>query len=464
MREKAMRAILNWISEFRLDLAAHWVRQPLFRWRLEFASGPRQRSITTISFFPALGAFLFLAACTTLGSIEERAESINLASGKYLSAAILYNILRASEAEPLDFVSFTGVTGHESTNIGIGLPTLIIGPGRTPAQNLFLFGPNTIGAAASNDFNVSVVDDPGSQAALLRPVTPATIGFFLNQAEYNPDHVFFLFISKIVDVDKMTGQVIRAYENEPYGYMETSDHCLTVNDFGLNCHWIRGFYSRLEMLIKNGLSIEVDPTFVPTADQNGKAAFCFDPGIALGTPKAALCRPALIAENAPVSLAQTVIGSIQRAGSKPAGAAPKTFSINAQINPPKNGGTVKPSFSFPDPNQPSIDVYVYTRSVYGAYRFLGELLNLESKNSLSELPERDVLFRPGPNTEGTRILNLTHALSGCWANVNYEGYWWCVPEGAFATKRTFQILNQLFRLFAAPNNQPVTQTVRTVGQ
>ncbi|MBV9202388.1 MAG: hypothetical protein JO320_15040 [Alphaproteobacteria bacterium] len=120
-----------------------------------------------------------MSACSLLGSIEERAAAVNLAAAAYSSSAILYNVLRASEAEPLNFVSFTGVTGHEGSNAGIGLPTLIIGPGRSPAEHLFLFGPNTVSASASNDFQVSVVDDPDSQAALLRPVDPATLGFLI---------------------------------------------------------------------------------------------------------------------------------------------------------------------------------------------------------------------------------------------------------------------------------------------
>src|SRR5205085_8628907 len=89
-----------------------------------------------------------------------------------------------------------------------------------------------------------------------------------------------------------------------------------------------------------------------------------------------------------------------------------------------------PTFAFPDPAQPGQDVYVYTRSVYGAYRFLGELLNLGKQDSLSELPPTDIRFRPAPVTEGTRILNLTHDHFGCWTSFEYEHVHWDVPKNA----------------------------------
>jgi hypothetical protein len=388
---------------------------------------------------PAAGA-IFLSACSMLGSIEERAETVNLAAATYVSSAILYNVLRASQAEPLNFVSFTGVTGHEGSNAGIGLPTIIVGPGRTPEQHLFLFGPNTVSASASNDFNISVVDDPASQAALLTPVDPATMGFFINQG-YNPDHVFFLFMSRILDVDK-SGEVIRAYNNEPYGYMQPEDHCRTVNDFGFNCHWSSDFYAKLRLLLKYRLSVEVDPRFVPVQAGSGNARFCFNPNVPPEIDSGAL----------PVSSINAI-----RDTCRPALIAP-----GAKIMPPDAARVSKSTFSFPDPVRADVEVHVYTRSVYGAYRFLGELLKLYERKTLSEWPQNDPLFSPEPEYQGTRMLNLVHDRLGCWAKVDYEDEPWCVPAAAQGTKRTFQIMQQLFRLFASPSNQPVTQTVRTV--
>jgi hypothetical protein len=75
---------------------------------------------------------------------------------------------------------------------------------------------------------------------------------------------------------------------------------------------------------------------------------------------------------------------------------------------------------------------------------------------------RPAPFSPEPEYQGTRMLNLAHDRLGCWAKVGYEDEPWCVPAAARGTKRTFQIMQQLFRLFASPSNQPVTETVRTI--
>jgi hypothetical protein len=180
--------------------------------------------------------------------------------------------------------------------------------------------------------------------------------------------------------------------------------------------------------LKYRLSIEVDPRFVPAQAASGNARFCFNPDVDFAAPPVSSinairdsCRPALIMDQAKVS---------------------------------------KSTFSFPDPVRPDVEVHVYTRSVYGAYRFLGELLKLYERKTLSEWPNNDPLF--SPEYEGTRMLYLVHDRLGCWAKVDYEDEHWCVPAVAQGAKRTFQIMQQLFRLFASPSNQPVTQTVRTV--
>jgi hypothetical protein len=144
-------------------------------------------------------------------------------NGEYASSAILYNVVRASKAEPLNFVSLAAVTGHQTATAGIGLPTIIVGPGRTATQNLFLFGPNSIGGSEASDFNVGVIDDPASYAALLRPTDPATLGFLLSQS-YDPAMLFFLFVSSI-EIDNGRGSST-VYTNDPY--VEVSDD--DVND------------------------------------------------------------------------------------------------------------------------------------------------------------------------------------------------------------------------------------------
>src|ERR1700734_847022 len=79
-----------------------------------------------------VAATFYLGACATLGSIEQRTEEVNKLSGNYIPTAILLNVARASQAEPINFASITAVTGHDTLSVNIGLPTIILGPGRTP--------------------------------------------------------------------------------------------------------------------------------------------------------------------------------------------------------------------------------------------------------------------------------------------------------------------------------------------
>src|SRR5580704_12824265 len=96
-----------------------------------------------------------MIGCSTLGSVQSRSEEMNKISASYSNDAILYNILRAKDVEPLNFSTLTAFTGHGQAGASVGLPTFIIGPGRTPAQNLFIFGSNSINFQESTDFNTS---------------------------------------------------------------------------------------------------------------------------------------------------------------------------------------------------------------------------------------------------------------------------------------------------------------------
>ena len=94
---------------------------------------------------PLFATIAGLCGCDTLGSIDERAQTFNKVSADYAAAAILYNILRAKEAEPLHFVSLTGVVGHNTLTASLGLPTFEFGPDKTETQRLFLLGPTLVG-------------------------------------------------------------------------------------------------------------------------------------------------------------------------------------------------------------------------------------------------------------------------------------------------------------------------------
>ena len=128
---------------------------------------------------------------------------------------------------------------------------------------------------------------------------------------------------------------------------------------------------------------------------------------------------------------------------------------------PQNNDSNHPNpsqWSFTMPGHPQLRVQVYTRSVYGLYRYIGELVRLSSTQATSSFPMYDGnIFNGGILSEAA---HLTNAVAGCWTAISYNGDHWCVPASANGTKRTFALLHLLFRLYASPSNQTVTPTVR----
>jgi hypothetical protein len=112
---------------------------------------------------------------------------MNVAMTDYRNEATLLNIVRASRNEPMNFVALTGATGHATLGGTQGLPTVTFGPdipvitATTKIPRNYAFGPNSINEAASVDFTVSLLDDPGSYAALMTPLDPAMMGFFFGR-------------------------------------------------------------------------------------------------------------------------------------------------------------------------------------------------------------------------------------------------------------------------------------------
>lgn len=392
---------------------------------------------------------LLMSSCNTVGSVESRAENINKMMATYASSAILYNVLRAANAEPLQFVSLATLTGHDTASASIGLPTIVIGAGQTPAQRLFLFGPNSISGSESNDFTNSAIDDPQSYAALLRPVDPATIGFFIAQG-YTQGMVLFLFISRIRVYDA-GNHLLHDYYEEPVPSLGLIDSCTNTpakpsQSFNiLNPCYKERFFLPLDTYINEGLTVKVDPTYVPQPNKQGNAIFCFD--------------EKWIDTNNPIAhdtCSQTQLPKI----STSAATAPQRvthvnqLTIVMQTQTPTEAQP-KPNFTFTDLQGHKVEIE--TRSVYGAYRFLGELAHVMETVPNVDSEKMEFLFT---QPHSSQILVLTHDLTGCWTSVMYEGRHWCIPSDAILTKRVFALLHELYELYATPSTQPATQTVR----
>ena len=142
------------------------------------------------------------------------------------------------------------------------------------------------------------------------------------------------------------------------------------------------------------------------------------------------------------------------------------ITVTVSSGPDKGGAfdSDDSKWAFVDNN--GYTVLFHTRSLYGAYQYLGEILRAnELKPSVLAGKEFDntILSPPAKadvDGQSRYLLYLTHTAADCFTNLEYEGKQWCVPNDAYQTKRVFSMLHQLFELYAAPSNQQTTPTVR----
>ena len=79
-----------------------------------------------------LFAAALLAACTEVvdSAVESRYAQYNYSTDWAKNEAILLNIVRASEYQPLNFMSFQPYQGTASVSASVASPGFIIGPQR----------------------------------------------------------------------------------------------------------------------------------------------------------------------------------------------------------------------------------------------------------------------------------------------------------------------------------------------
>ena len=177
------------------------------------------------------------------------------------------------------------MTGHNTVTGGVGLPTITVGPhtpvtapNPVPARN-YAFGPNSISRSASNDFTTNVVDDSASYAGLLQPVTPATLGFFINQG-YSRELLFFLFVDRM-RLLKLDGSLIEEYENDPVGLLDfevnTPDGGRIPSFQQINSECFQNY---LAWMIREGFTAQIDVDALPAARTAPANRLCADTGLA----------------------------------------------------------------------------------------------------------------------------------------------------------------------------------------
>jgi hypothetical protein len=375
-------------------------------------------------------------ACTAFDPLDSTGETLNRNTTDYSNDAILMNIVRSKLYEPLSFIAITGITGVSSATGTLGFGGFTLGPAKPPPT--FLLGPATASRTNSNSFNVSVIDDPASFAALLAPINPAVIGFFINQG-YPRELLFFLLTNRLRKVEKdETGkitQVVREYTNNPDDEAQFLD-----------------FVGAMATLLRWGLTAEIDITATPAGRALPLSKLCMDPSLPLpdfasgagpGPPRPA--NASGLCQNAPWIETQNAAPPSPSPGKNSGGE--NSSAKGATANSSKPSSAALAAFEFDDGY--GHHYQLFTRSTFGAYNYVGAILR--TNHDIDNLQPDDQKYRG--------IVRIVNSDRDCFAAVGYRNVNYCVPADANNTKKLFALLHQLQQLNTAPSNTPTTLTI-----
>ena len=143
-----------------------------------------------------LCAAVSAAACTEIvdSAVESRYAQYNYSTDWAKNEAILLNIVRASEYQPLNFMGFQPYQGTASVSGTASSPAFVVGPARASSQKQYTFGQGSLTASASGTGTVTVTSLETSDFynSLLSPVDYVNLNAFQRQG-YPRELLFRLF-------------------------------------------------------------------------------------------------------------------------------------------------------------------------------------------------------------------------------------------------------------------------------
>ncbi|MGO9132762.1 MAG: hypothetical protein ACLP8A_01765 [Methylovirgula sp.] len=369
---------------------------------------------------------LLIAGCAYNDRVDNRTATFDIAIERSRDEMILTNIIRASRAEPLAFVSLGQLTGGTTIGGQLGLPSVVLGPAAPTAaiqtlQSQAVFGANAATTGYANNFmtmsgstqvNVTPAETKDFYLGLLSVVQPETLGFFSEQG-IAPELLFYLFTDKILETKN---GVVKEYRNDP---LDPS---------------FPEFRNYVGLAMRYGLTAEPQPGVKPTpqkqsSDKSGKkddtgpphipARLCFDKSHwAPETPAA---------------------GNTPLCGSKVKSQDERTVY-------------------FLDPQGTRVTLKVLPRSTFAIFQFLGRLVATQEPILLTS---QDAIGR-GPLVDQKLFVVTNGSPGGCFLETVYGGQHYCVPDNALNTKRILGLLAQLIALNTSVNELPFTPQVQLV--
>jgi hypothetical protein len=422
-----------------------------------------------------------LSACAVIDIVDPRYDSVNRSTAKARNESILLNIIRASHSTPLNFVTFTRVSGSMNVSATAGLPAFNLGPffplfpgasnvitalaPPTP-QRAFGLSNQTLGGSTNtgNNYDIGLLETKDFYTGLLRPVDLPIVNFFIRQG-YSRELLFWLFADSVRETAQ--GRTIE-FVNDP----DPALACVVTN--GLR----RCFSDMVDIALASGLTIEEKTEASSDSTSSGKGGTKKSGSAKTGDAKtgdgkttdtktgggkttdgkstdksgnrivARFCFDQVLADRARKEYSPEIFRLLATTMNRP----------RCRIDPwPQRNETDTLEFTFEGAPSGTIKFEIVPRSGFGIYQYLGHILALHQEKTFRM---RGKLFP----VEDTRILAVERSgTGGCLVDVNFEDEYYCVPlHGAENTKRIMGLLAQLVALNTTTQDLAITPTVRAI--
>ena len=442
---------------------------------------------------------LGLTGCIAFGSIDRRADTINDQVANGQNQGVLLNLARASRNEPIYMVAFNQLSASGTTDFHASTPQFILGPGKiiksTAADQLatFLGGTTYLDNQTNTNFQMSLLGSQDFYTGLMAPITVQDVDLLLHQG-YARELIFYLVIAKAT-ITPMTDYVLGPDGKPELDSKGNPEHTAPV----------LGPDGKQELDADGNPMFTMVPSGPPTVVFNNPETLVDE----VQHPEKHLVfttfeyyiREAMehgLTTETYLAPDETA-GDGSESGSKGGGGGAKSPKLTTQaelcydrslvkagdiadIDPSSFCGA-KPAVRLkPGPSEPlyiklndlppplkgePLEVDVTTRSIYGMFYYLGDIIGHNDEayvhlHHYDDLPAETTVEEPLVNVlTGKSLLGI--GPGGCFSKVSYEGGTFCAPEagdGADNTKRIIAIINALLALKQSNADIPTTQSVR----
>ncbi len=403
----------------------------------------------TLTRFVLVAAMPFLlSGCLSLGNIQNRGATVDVAIGSLQNRATLINLVRASRGEPLYFIALGTVNAQASADFKVAAPGGNLGPGFSrEVLNEFTFSNQgtVLDNSTLTSFQATADSTKDFYTGMMSPLGFDDINLLLRQG-FPRELVFYLVIEKA----KFT----------PLGADGTPNHAgafILYNDPS-SPDWPK-FRTAIQGAIAAGASTEVP--IIPKKDKTAP-----DTGGDQGGPPKNVVAEASGKTGIDFVLKSTVEAPKARLCFERSEATPE---MQAEFNSlDKLPDSQKPIYCgwgrAADATQilafggQNYEVEITTRSVIGVFNYLGQFLD---NPSLGDALLLGAVSGVGDAKLSGPIVLVAPQGVGCFTQVTYADRLYCVPDGAQAktTRMIFSILSDLVATKQAPGDLPASSTV-----